>query len=241
VYVGSRISVIIPARNEELAIVNVVRTIPGFVDHIILVDDGSTDNTYVLASEIRDRRLRIIRREKSAGVGGAILDGHRLAMNLGSNVDVVMAGDGQMDPTYMPKLLEPIVSGACAYSKGDRFASRRLRSGMPPQRIIGNCILTLLMKITIGRWDVSDPQNGYTAIRTSALKKIPLERVTQGYLFENDMLLHLALMGARVKDIAIPARYPQKHSQMRTRKFISDAMGFFTRAFAKRWLRRDLP
>ena len=239
-YRGERISVIIPARNEELAIVSVIRTVPSFVDHIILVDDASTDRTYQLASKIRDRRLEIIRHRTSAGVGGAILNGHLRAMSTGSDVDVVMAGDGQMDPEYMPKLLDAVVTKEYDYSKGDRFASPHLRSGMPALRIVGNCLLTLLMKFATGYWRVTDPQNGYTAIRVSVLRKMPLHLVSQGYLFENDMLLHLALMGARVKDIQIPSRYPRKHTQMKTDTFILDSISFFTKAFARRWLKWDI-
>lgn len=234
-YKGFRVCVVVPARNEEQAIAGVLTTIPEFVDHIILVDDGSVDRTFKIASAVRDNRLRVIRHRISQGVGGAIIAGHMAALEL-ADVSVVMAGDGQMDPEFLSSLLEPLVIEKYDFVKGNRFLCRRFSAGMPSIRVIGNRILSLMMKLATGYWDVSDPQNGYTAAWASTLKKLQLGKISRGYLFENDMLLNLAIAGFRVKDVSIPARYPVKHTQMRTSQFGIAAISFLLRALIRRWI-----
>jgi hypothetical protein len=80
------------------------------------------------------------------------------------DIAAVMAGDNQMDPTYLPTLLDPIVDGRADYTKGNRLINEAYRKGMPPWRSFGNSLLTFLTKIASGYWQMMDPQNGYTAI-----------------------------------------------------------------------------
>ena len=85
---------------------------------------------------------------------------------------------------------------------------------MPRHRLFGNIVLTFLTKMASGYWHIFDPQNGYTAIRTGALRVLNLNAIHKRYFFENDMLVHLNFFGFRVKDVAIPARYGDEESNI---------------------------
>jgi hypothetical protein len=91
---------------------------------------------------------------------------------------------------------------------------------MPPGRALGNFLLTYLTRIASGYWNISDPQDGYTAISVETLKKIDLDRIETGFAFENDMLVKLNVVGARVTDVQHPAVYRGQHSKIRYSKFI---------------------
>ncbi len=91
---------------------------------------------------------------------------------------------------------------------------------MPPWRLFGNVLLTHLTRIASGYWSISDPQNGYTAISAKTLAKLDLNRIERGFAFENDMLVKLHAVGARVVDVPHYALYAGQHSKIRYYKFI---------------------
>ena len=144
------ISVSVPAHNEEHLIQKVVETMPDFVDHIVIVDDCSTDATSAKVAELDDPRVELIRHEQNKGVGGAILTAHRRGLELGADCFVVMAGDAQMDPAYLPALLEPIIDGGYGFAKANRFYSIDSFRGMPRHRVVGNVILSFMTKLASG-------------------------------------------------------------------------------------------
>src|SRR5690349_21543129 len=115
------VAVVVPAHNEELLVGTVVATAPELVDHIIVVDDASSDATSAAAEKVGDPRLEVHRLPENQGVGGAIVHGHKRALELGADVSVVMAGDAQMDPAYLPQLLDPIADGEAQFTKANRF------------------------------------------------------------------------------------------------------------------------
>src|SRR5438445_1880375 len=120
-YKDNVITVIVPAHNEQELIGKTIKQVPEFVDHIVVVDDQSTDDTSAAALAIEDPRVVLIRHEVNTGVGGAIMTGHRKALAIGGDIDVVMAGDAQMDPDYLPALLDPIVDDGYGFTKANRF------------------------------------------------------------------------------------------------------------------------
>jgi glycosyltransferase involved in cell wall biosynthesis len=210
-----RIAVVVPAHNEQAHIGTVITSTPDFVDHIIVVDDASTDRTSEAASTTMDPRLEVLRLNVNQGVGGAILTGHRRALELHADVAVVMAGDAQMDPLHLTDLLEPIASGEAAFTKANRFYGVGSFAGMPRHRVIGNIVLSFLTKAASGYWGLFDPQNGYTAIHRSALERLPLDRISKRYDFENDLLINLNILRVPARDVPIPAVYGSEVSGMR--------------------------
>ncbi len=193
---------------------------PDFVDHIIVVDDCSSDGTKELAANSGDNRVVALSTPQNQGVGGAMVIGYRHAMSLGCDIVVKMDGDGQMDPEYLSRLLDALVEGGYDYAKGNRFLNPESLPVMPKVRLLGNIALTLLTKLATGYWNVFDPQNGYTAIKMEFLEKVRLDAVHKRFFLENDMLVQLSLLDARVKDVAIPARYGSEISSLRPLQII---------------------
>lgn len=213
-YKTHQITIVVPAYNEALHIVQVIQTIPDFVDRVIVVDDCSTDNTYDLAQACESLRLVAMRTPENQGVGGAMVTGYRCATEMGADIIVKMDADGQMAPEYLPRLLDALIDDSYDYAKGNRFLAGESLAQMPRHRLIGNVALTFLTKLASGYWHIFDPQNGYTAIKTSALQVLDLNRIHKRFFFENDMLVHLNYFSFRVKDVAIPAHYGDEHSHL---------------------------
>ena len=235
---GAVIAAVVPAYREELMIERVIDTMPDYVDHIVIVDDCSPDNTSQVVESSTDPRVVLIRHEVNQGVGGAIITGHRAAMALGSDVNVIMAGDAQMDPNYLPSLLTKVTTEGYGFAKANRFFSPESFSGMPRYRIFGNIVLSFMTKMTSGYWNLFDPQNGYTAIRTTALARVPLEHVARRYSFENDLLIHLNILQISAVDVPIPAVYGNEVSTIKLRNVVPELLHLLTAGFWRRiWYR----
>jgi len=198
---GKRVAVVVPAFDEERLVGETLRGIPEFVDRIYVVDDASRDETAARADEVGDPRVVVIRHERNSGVGAAILSGYRRAVEDGIDVTCVMAADNQMDPLELPGLVGPVARGEVEYAKANRLVSGEAWNVIPRTRYLGNAVLSLLTKIASGYWHVADSQAGYTAISDGALRRLDLGRVYRGYGFPNDMLVHLNVQNARVRDV----------------------------------------
>jgi len=237
-YKGAVVAVVVPAYKEEAHVKTVIATMPAYVDHIVVVDDCSPDNTSREALAVGDDRLDLIRHEVNKGVGGAIITGHRRAMSLGADVAVVMAGDAQMDPAYLHNLLDPVTDGGYGFAKANRFFSVGSYEGMPKHRIFGNVILSLITKFASGYWHLFDPQNGYTAVRTAVLRDLPLDRIANRYSFENDLLIHLNIRHVSAVDVPIPALYGAEVSSIRLGRVIPELFALLLKGFWRRiWYR----
>lgn len=155
-----RVAVVIPAFNEADKIAGTIRSVPGFVDLVIVVDDGSGDATAAVARRAArrasgrrgggGRQVEVIVHARNRGVGGAIATGYARALALGADATAVMAGDGQMDPADLPRLLAPVVDGAADYAKGNRFAWPGGWRQMPPVRLAGSVVLSWLTRAASG-------------------------------------------------------------------------------------------
>lgn len=242
-YNGNTVGVVVPAYNEQGFVGEVIDTIPDFVDRVYVVDDCSTDDTW---QEIQDHaeaanrsppeadlkpkladggvvfteRVVPIRHETNRGVGAAIETGYRRAWNDEMDVTAVMAGDGQMDPDLLARLVEPIVESGADYAKGNRLLDSAFREDMPKFRLVGNWMLSFLTKISSGYWNTGDPQNGYTAISRRALDKVDLDSLYADYGFANELLVRLNCHGMQVADVAMPAVYGDEESTIEYHTFI---------------------
>jgi glycosyltransferase involved in cell wall biosynthesis len=234
VYREQRIVVAIPAYRAERTIADVVQTLPAFVDNIIVVDDCSPDRLFDVAAALPEPRLILLRHEKNRGVGGAMVTAYERALELGCDIVVKMDADGQMDPDRLSELLDAMLNGHFDYAKGNRFLHRGALSAMPRHRLLGSLALTFLTKMASGYWHIFDPQNGFVACRTVMLQRLELRRIASDYFFENDMLVHLNVLGARVVDVPLPARYANEVSSMRISRILTSFPG---RLFLRYWWR----
>ena len=203
------IAVIVPAFNEEKLISKVLKTIPAFVDHIVVVDDASNDRTgeVVKSRQKEDSRIVYLRHQTNEGVGGTIATGYKWARDNEVSASVVMAGDAQMDPKDLPKLLDPVVNGEVDYSKGNRLFTGKAWRVIPKTRYLGNAILSFLTKIASGYWHVADSQSGYGAVNLEVLKTIDLDSIYKRYGMPNDFLVRLNVYHFRVRDVPVNPIY----------------------------------
>src|SRR5204862_883763 len=140
----------------------------------------------------------------NTGVGAAIVTGYRRALADGIDIACVMAADNQMDPADLVRIATPVARGEVDYAKANRLVSGEAWRVMPRSRYLGGAVLSFLTKIASGYWHVADSQSGYTAASREILEQLDLERVYPRYGFPNDMLVHLNVWNARVRDV--PAR-----------------------------------
>ncbi|MFC4549525.1 MULTISPECIES: glycosyltransferase family 2 protein [Halorussus] len=175
-----------------------------------------------------------IRREENGGVGAAIKTGYRRAAADGMDVVAVMAGDGQMDPDALDRLVAPVADGRVDYAKGNRLQSRRDRGSMSNFRYFGNTLLTGLTKVASGYWRISDPQNGYTAISREAIEAIDLDSAYDRYGFANDVLIRLNVAGMRVADVPTPSRYGNETSHIDLKSFVPRLSALLATGFLRR-------
>jgi glycosyltransferase involved in cell wall biosynthesis len=198
---GKSVAVVVPAYDEEALVAATIRGIPAFVDRIYVVDDASRDGTAEAARASGDRRVEVLVHERNEGVGGAIVTGYKRAVADGVDVTCVMAGDNQLDPADLERIALPVARGEVDYAKANRLVSGEAWEVMPHLRYLGGALLSLLTKIASGYWHVADSQSGYTAASREILEQLDLDRIYPRYGFPNDMLVHLNVWNARVRDI----------------------------------------
>jgi len=211
---------------------------------VYVVDDQSTDGTWdevqrhaekhneansskaqsealtADGGDVFHQRVVPIKHETNRGVGGAIKTGYKRALADDIDAVAVMAGDGQMDPVLLDKMLDPIVEDEADYAKGNRLRNQDYRSGMSSFRFLGNSMLTFLTKIASGYWRMMDPQNGYTVISKNALDRINIDELYEDYGFANHLLVHLNIRDIRVADVPMPAVYRDEQSWINYSTFV---------------------
>jgi glycosyltransferase involved in cell wall biosynthesis len=244
VFDGKRVGVVVPAYDEEALIGATLACIPELVDRIIVVNDGSSDRTAELALATGDPRVEVISHERRSGVGAATVTGYRRALANGMDVVVVMNGDNQMDPEDLPKLVAPVARGELDYAKANRLATGQAWQLIPKTRFFGNAILSMLTKVASGYWHVADSQSGYTVVSREMLERLDLDHIYTNYGFPNDMLVHLNVWNARVRDFpSRPIYGVGERSNMRYRHVVPRiawllVRGFFWRLWEK-YVKRD--
>jgi hypothetical protein len=181
----------------------------------------------------------VISHERNLGVGGAILTGYRRALAEQIDVTAVMAGDNQMDPGELESLVLPVARGEVDYAKANRLFTGQAWELIPRSRYLGNAVLSLLTKIASGYWHVADSQAGYTALGLPMLGLLDLDRIYAGYGFPNDVLVHLNIRNARVRDVpSRPIYGVGERSGIRIRRVVPRiawllVKGFFFRMWEK--------
>ena len=181
-----------------------------------------------------DRYVVPVRREENGGVGAAIKTGYRRAVDDEMDVVAVMAGDGQMDPDHLHRIVGPVAEGRADYAKGNRLRSQQNRGSMSSWRFFGNNLLSVLNKVASGYWGISDPQNGYTAISREAIESLGLDDAFDEYGFANDVLVRLNVAGMRVADVPTPPRYGNETSHIEYSSFVPKLSALLARGFVRR-------
>lgn len=203
------VAVVIPCYQERDRLGGVLRAIPGCVDHIVVVDDGSTDGTVDIARAhaSADTRMVILSHDRNRGPGAAVSTGYGWALRKQVELVAVIDGDGQADPLILERLLDPVAGGAADYAKGDRLSYPGGERSIPALRLAGNLILSALTRLLSGYRDLRDSQNGYTVIGIKALRTFDWSRAHSGYGRPLEHLVWLGRHGFRVANIPHEPRY----------------------------------
>lgn len=202
-YKNKTVCVVVPAYNEANQIGKVIQTMPDYIDHVVIVDDVSQDNTVEIVNHYRETydKITLLAHDTNLGVGGAIASGYKWARDQNYDMAVVMAGDGQMDPKDLPALLDPVVEKGYDYSKGNRLVTGEAYKKIPKIRYFGNAFLSLMTKIASGYWHIADSQSGYTVISKKVLHTIDWDTMYKRYGQPNDLLIRLNVYNFSVADI----------------------------------------
>lgn len=211
---AQRLAVVVPAYDEAPHIARVLDGMPRAVDHVVVVDDASLDGTGAIAGAHPDPRVDVVRHEVNRGVGAAIATGYAVAFAAGADVVVVMAGDGQMDPDDLDRVVAPVRRGEADYVTGDRLAHPALRTSMPWTRRLGNRALTALTRWATGL-DVGDAQCGFTALSASGAGRLDLADVWPRYGYPNDLLVRATRAGLRWRRVVVRPVYGDEVSGVR--------------------------
>jgi dolichol-phosphate mannosyltransferase len=237
------IAVVIPSYKVEEQICKAIASLPDFIRYIIVVNDCSPDGTQekVEMAAQSDKRILLVNHEHNLGVGGAMISGFRKALEVNAQIVVKVDGDGQMDPRYIPALITPLIQGEADYVKGNRFRDFQALSQMPFLRRVGNIGLSFLTKAATGYWNCFDPTNGFLAIRTEIIARLPLERIDHSFFFETSLLSYLYLENVLIKDVPIPALYKDERSNLSILKILLEfplklGITFLRRMFLKYFL-----
>lgn len=229
------IAVVIPCYRVTRHILAVLAAIGPEVQRIYVIDDKCPDGSGALVrAECSDARVRVIEHAENLGVGGAVMTGYAAAIADGVDVIVKIDGDGQMDSSLIPRFVAPIQDGEADYTKGNRFYDLEQIGSMPPMRLIGNAVLSLMTKLSSGYWDLFDPTNGYTAIHADAARHLPFGRISRRYFFETDMLFRLNTLRAVVVDVPMDAVYGDEVSNLKISKIVTEFAAKHVRNFFKR-------
>jgi dolichol-phosphate mannosyltransferase len=207
---GVRVLCAAPAWNEGARIADVVQAVPeAWVDEVVVVDDGSTDDT---AEHARAAGATVLRHEQNRGVGAAIRSAVEYGQQHGFDVVVIVSGGGKTPPHQLPALLRPIVEGEADFVQGSRYAPGGSLRGAPLHRRIGTVGYTALFVALSRRW-VSDASSGFRAFRLSALERLDAD-LKQSWLDRYELepyLLFKARRGrARYAEVAVTIDYPPR-------------------------------
>lgn len=229
------IAVVIPCYRVKRHILGVIAGIGSEVGSIYVVDDACPEGSGAFVTEnCVDKRVTVIRHDKNLGVGGAVMTGYQAAIAAGAEVIVKVDGDGQMDARLIPNFIVPILAGEADYTKGNRFFDLEQLRTMPPMRLFGNAVLSLMNKVSSGYWDIFDPTNGFTAIHADAARHLPLSKISRRYFFETDMLFRLNTLHAVVVDVPMDAVYGDEVSNLKISRIVTEFVAKHVRNFFKR-------
>jgi glycosyltransferase involved in cell wall biosynthesis len=230
-----KIVVVLPAYNAAKTLEMTWREIPfEFVDEVVLVDDASRDDTAEVARRLG---IKTIVHEQNRGYGGNQKTCYRTALELGADIVIMLHPDYQ----YTPKLLAAMAA-MIAYGEFDAVLASRilgvgaLKGGMPVYKYIANRFLTLVENILLGH-KLSEYHTGYRAFSREVLERLPLERNSDDFVFDNQMLAQLVWFGFRIGEVSCPTKYFEEASSINFRRSVVYGMGVLKTALQYRMQR----
>lgn len=238
-YRNQRISLVIPAYNEERLIRPTLENVPELFDRVYVVDDCSPDSTPEVVKEMaeKDNRIILLRHAVNQGVGQGIITGYLKSAEEGYDIAVVCGGDFQMPLDQTDRLLNAILDEGADYAKGNRFMNKgNAFDIMPNTRFIGNTLLSLMTKIASGNYEVFDVVDGFTAITREAIEAIDWSKAWKGYGYPMDFVIRISGYGLKIVDVPRTAIYieGERQSQIKGFRYMLKVTPMIFRAFLHR-------
>ena len=222
-----KIGVLIVAYNAEDTLARVLDRIPSDfakqIDSILVCDDASTDNTHQVGLEYKSGSnlpLTIVRHEINLGYGGNQKTGYQWALEKNLDAVILLHGDGQYAPEYLPQMVEPIISGRADVVFGSRMITQggARKGGMPLYKYVGNKILTYLQN-SLAKVSLTEWHSGYRAYSVSALRKVNFLKNSDYFDFDSQIILQMIGARQRITEIEIPTFYGDEISRVNGIKY----------------------
>lgn len=217
-YHGKRIAVVMPAYNAAQTIEKTVQEVKdqGLVDDIIVVDDASRDNTVEVASKIEG--VRVVQHQKNRGYGGNQKTCYKTALENGADIVIMVHPDYQYTPLLIPAMATMIGNGLYHCVLASRIlGGGSLKGGMPLWKYVANRILTSVENMLLGA-KLSEYHTGYRAFSRELLEKLPLEKNSDDFVFDNQMLAQILWTGTFIAEVSCPTKYFKEASSINFRR-----------------------
>jgi glycosyltransferase involved in cell wall biosynthesis len=231
-----KVMVVMPAYNAASTLERTVNDIPpGSVDEILLVDDGSKDDTVAIARRLG---LTVIVHEKNTGYGGNQKTCYRYALEAGAEYVVMIHPDYQYDSRMVPHLTGILELGTCDVVLGSRIRTRReaLDGGMPKYKYLFNRMLTIIENVALGQ-NLGEFHSGMRAYRREVLETIPFELNSNDFVFDTEFLVQATHFGFKIGDMPVPVRYFDEASSINFSRSVTYGLQTL-RAVAQFWTER---
>ncbi len=242
-----KVVIYVPAYNAAATLPRVLDRIPegvrSRVHEILVVDNNSEDNTYLVAAGYREMNgvynLQVLRNESNLGYGGSQKLAYRRAMDQSLRGVAMLHGDAQYAPEIIGDLLTPILNGEADMVFGSRMSGDPRQGGMPLIRYLGNRFLTAVQNRFLGT-HISEFHSGYRVYSVEALRKVPFERLSSDYHFDTEILILFVDQKLRIAEMPIPTHYGEEKNYVNIWKYgIEVLVTTMTYALHRRGTRRS--
>jgi len=232
---GQKIVVVMPAYNAARTLRQIYDEVmaQGIVDLVIVVDDASHDDTVAIARSLPGVQVEI--HPKNRGYGGNQKTCYRLALAAGADIVIMIHPDYQYTPKLIPAMAALVASGLYPCMLASRIlGGRALRGGMPLWKYVSNRFLTLLENFLLGA-KLSEYHTGYRAFARTLLERLPLEKNSDDFVFDNQVLAQVLWMDCAIGEVTCPARYMPEASSINFRRSVRYGFGCILTALQYRW------
>ncbi|MDR1381422.1 MAG: glycosyltransferase family 2 protein [Tannerella sp.] len=227
------ITIVMPAYNAEQTLKKTYDEIPsGIVDHVILVDDASADNTSELARKLGIQY--VIRHDRNKGYGGNQKTCYNKALEIGSDIVVMLHPDYQYTPLLITPICYMMANGLYPVIIASRILGKgALQGGMPLYKYVANRFLTFIQNLLMGQ-KLSEYHTGYRAFTKEVLLKVDYNSNSDDFVFDNQMLAQIFYGGFNVGEVSCPTKYFKEASSINFKKSIKYGFGVLGVSFAYR-------
>ncbi len=239
-YLDKKVVVILPAYNAEKTLVMTYREVveQDYVDQVVIVDDASEDNTLEVAKELEDAIVHV--HPENMGYGANQKTCYRLALEAGADIVIMVHPDYQYTPKLIPAMTSMIGNGLYSCVLGSRIlGGKAVKSGMPIWKYISNRALTFAENLLTGA-KLSEYHTGYRAFSRELLERLPLDRNSDDFIFDNQMLGQILWFGYDIAEVSCPTKYFPEASSINFRRSVTYGLGCLSVALQYRLSRAGL-